>query len=100
MNENEAHMIPLEWLFEDAIRKGDVDLAEQLTRWASLFYLKKEHPEVYDMLMDMEKRAMERSMQPQQIGQLVAKQDNNYMMGVQLENFLKGLLPKMTKEND
>ena len=100
MNDNEAHMMPFGWLYEDAIRRGDVDLAEHFTRRISLLYLKEEHPDVYDMLMGLEKRALERSVQPQHIGQLVAKQDNNYMLGAQLENLLKGLLPKMTNDND
>lgn len=100
MNDTDAHMVPLEWLIEDAVMRGDVDHAEQVTRMISLYHLKEDHPDVYDLLMGMEKRTRDRAMQPQQIGQLVAKQDNNFMMGRQLEGVLKVLLPKLTQDND
>ncbi len=63
--------MPLEWFVEDTIRKGNVDQAAQLSRSVSLFYLRQDHPEVYEMLMDMERRVQERAMQPPQIGQVV-----------------------------
>ena len=56
MNDTDAHMIPLEWLIEDAVMRGDVDHAEQVTRMISLYHLKEEYPDVYDLQMGMDTR--------------------------------------------
>lgn len=100
MSGTDEHNELLEWLLDDAANCGDVAYAEHLVHAIGMFFLHQSNPGVYETLASTMKQTRSRAMQPQQIGQLVAKQDNNFMMGKQLEGVLKVLLPKMTQDHD
>lgn len=84
MNGIEEHNALMEWLLKDAARSGDVDYANKLVNAIGRFHLQQSNPALSQMLsttMDEAMKVQELRNSPKQIGQLVAKQDNNYMMG-------------------
>ncbi|MBO4672900.1 MAG: hypothetical protein J5616_00915 [Bacteroidaceae bacterium] len=74
----------MEWLLEDAVNSGDVAYASRLVHAFSMYSLHQTNPDLYRLLVSVMKRTHETQElrnSPKQIGQLVAKQDNNYLMG-------------------
>ena len=102
MTGNDEHNELMEWLLEDAVRGGDVAYTTRLVNAIGMFFLHQANPEVYGALASTMAHTMEVQEQrnnPKQIGQLVAKQDNNYMMGeLQVAHILQ-LLQTKNKQN-
>ena len=77
---------------EEAVTSCDVPYVTHLTNAISMYHLQKSNPEVYRMLasaMARTREVQEQRNSPKQIGQLVAKQDNNYMMGEKMMELMK-----------
>ena len=102
MNENEEHSIPVSWLLEEAVTSCDVPYVTHLTNAISMYHLQKSNPEVYRMLasaMGRTREVQEQRNSPKQIGQLVGKQDNHYMMSDVLNAHILQLLQKKNNKN-
>lgn len=94
----------MDWLLKDAVKGGDVAYTTRLVNAISMFFLHQANPDVYEALegtMANTRDVQELRNSPKQIGQLVAKQDNKYMMNeMMMANFLQMIERYMNKNNN
>jgi hypothetical protein len=102
MTGNDGHKELMDWLLKDAARGGDVAYTTRLVNAIGMFFLHQANPEVYEALestMTNTREVEEQRNSPKQIGQLVAKQDNNYLMGEMLGAQMLQILQTKNKQN-
>ncbi len=76
--------IPVDWLLRYGKLKGDPGTVIVIKEIISIFLLSEEHPDLYQRMTEMDE-AVRRVLQPMtQIGQVVGRQDNNYMYGLKV----------------
>ena len=102
MTECDGHRELMDWLLNDAVKGGDVAYTTRLVNAISMFFLHQANPEVYEALegtMTNTRNVQEQRNSPKQIGQLVGKQDNHYMMSDVLNAHILQLLQKKNNKN-